>query len=121
MNPFEISPPRNLSAGPSLAVPWTSAYVNAQNLDSIGIIIITNGVTTNTGQFIVEGNNDINASLGWKPLDVDPPMLLFNDDAGMDINLNGYPYAFFRVSFVPGGPTPNGNVTIFVMGKGGGL
>ena len=92
-----------------------SEPTNIQYLDNIGIQIVTDGVTDNTGQFSVEVSID---KVAWQALELDPAIAPLNDDdAQIFLNLNQIPFVWLRLTFEPDGGTPDGTATAHLTAK----
>jgi hypothetical protein len=113
-------------SGVSLAVEQFGRPFDVRWLDNLGPTLDTSGVTTNTGTFFYEGTDEnpfnmdgsIKTLTSWQAIDVTPVNTLVNADIKFRPDINQFPFAYFRVHFVPGGGTPNGTVTGYMQGKG---
>jgi hypothetical protein len=111
----------------SLAVELFGPAYDVRYLDNLGPTVDTTGVSAgNTGTFYYEGtdenpfymNGTQNPNItSWEPVDVTPVNTLAGTDVKFRPDLNQFPFAYFRVHFVPAG-TPSGTVVGYMQGKG---
>lgn len=95
-------------------------------LDNLGPTLDTAGVAAgNTGTFLYEGTNENPFNMdgtqktltSWQAIDVSPVNQLTGGDAKFRPDINQFPFAYFRVHFVPSGVN-SGTVTGIMQGKG---
>lgn len=98
----------------SLATAWVSDPYPVDYDLVVGITMDVTGVTSNSGQFVVQASND---NLSWYPLDVYPAIFVGNVNSSFDIHLHSVPYRWLRMTFTPGGISPNGVASSIISAK----
>lgn len=110
----------------SLAVELFGPAYDVRYLDNLGPTIDTAGVASgNTGTFFYEGTNENPFNMdgsrkvlsSWQAIDVSPVNQLAGANVKFRPDINQFPFAYFRVHFVPAG-TPSGTVTGIMQAKG---
>lgn len=116
--PKRVVLPYDLEAAKSLATSFSTAAVSVRYTDNVGVYIKTASVTANTGTFLIEGTID---GTNWFDFGVSPGLILGDADAEFAVNLNQVPFDQVRVSFTPGGGSPDGTAQITIMAKSVGV
>lgn len=116
--PKRVILPHTLETTKSLASSFSTAAVSVRYTDNVGVYIKTASVTSNTGSFIIEGTID---GVNWFDFGVSPSMTLAGANTSFAVNLNQVPFDQVRVSFTPGGGSPNGTAAIEIMAKSVGV
>jgi len=116
--PKRVVLPYDLETTKSLASSFSTAAVSVRYTDNVGVYVKTSSVTANTGSFIIEGTID---GTNWFDFGVSPGLVLVDADAEFAVNLNQVPFDQVRVSFTPGGGSPDGTVKIAIMAKSVGV
>lgn len=107
--------PHKLVDQEGLDTNFTSPIVNIQYQDNVGVQIVTNGVTDNTGQFSIQAT--INSE-DWETLTLSPVIdPLANANTKILVNLNQLPFVAIRVVFEAAGGTPDGTCDVYVSSK----
>ena len=99
----------------SLAANFESNVTNIEYLDNVGIQIVTDSVTDNTGQFSIQVSND---NVTFEDITVTPTISALADtDTQIFVNLNQLPFSYVRIKFAAAGGTPDGTATAFLTAK----
>jgi hypothetical protein len=106
--------PHKILDSVSLASSFSSESYEMRYLYSAGIIISCTGVTHNTGSFIIEASND---KIKWVDMGVSPTMKLADTSKDFLCSIDKIPFDQIRITFTPGGATPNGTASATIVGK----
>lgn len=103
-----------IESAKSLASSFTTTEFNVESVDNVGFIISTSGVTANTGTFVIQKryqakDNPVNVT-SWA--NVGSTLVLANANAVAELTINQTVPCQLRISFTPGGGSPNGTCAI---------
>ena len=88
--------------------------LDTQRFRYVGVVIATDSVSDNTGEFAVEVRNGASP---WVALDVDGLPALNDADANMASGIVLGPFDQVRVAFTAAGSAPDGTAQVFVTLK----
>lgn len=115
-----LTRPYLVATAQSLGSAFQTLPMSVDYLDNVGIILDAKSVTTNSGNFAVQVRFKVVETgqfSNWGTLTLDVIPTLANASVAIAINLNQIPFSEFRVTFTPGGGTPNGTVDVWLSAR----
>jgi hypothetical protein len=111
---------KKLASAQSLAASFQMEWMKVSQLDNVGFVVSTAGVTDNTGTFSVQVRT-VDSNTGEASpaatLTLDEVPMLTSTNTTLFINVNQLPADEIRLAFVPAGGTPDGTAAIWVNSK----